>query len=191
MTPKIECDVPPAGWECTRPTSYGRRPSSTCGTARFAERAMFAADSAVIALQGTRATDADKVEAAVNAAAPHILQARDAEVEKLRAQVERLKHGGEPDISPGDVIAAEPDGTIVLDDGITTWNPSRATGFLIAYERQRAAKAEAQLAKVRELRDELDAKARDRRWVSDYRMALGRIVERIDAVLGEEENDAN
>lgn len=52
-------------------------------------------------------------------------------------------------------------------------------------------KAEAQLAKVREVRDELDAKARDRRWVSDYRMALGRIVERIDAVLGEEENDAN
>src|SRR4051794_21490463 len=40
---------------------------------------------------------------------------------------QRLAHGGEPDISPGDVIAAKPDGTITLDDGITTWNPSRAT----------------------------------------------------------------
>lgn len=49
----------------------------------------------------------------------------------LEAQIERLKHGGEPDISPGDVIDAKPDGTITLDDGITTWNPARATAFLI------------------------------------------------------------
>ena len=35
--------------------------------------------------------------------------------------------GGEyPDDSPGDVIHAEYDGTITLDDGVTTWNPLRA-----------------------------------------------------------------
>jgi hypothetical protein len=32
----------------------------------------------------------------------------------------------QPDWSPGDVIASYPDGTIVLDDGTTTWNPERA-----------------------------------------------------------------
>ena len=36
------------------------------------------------------------------------------------------------DDSPGDVIAAYPDGTIVLDDGITTWAPQRALTFLQA-----------------------------------------------------------
>lgn len=35
-----------------------------------------------------------------------------------------------PDWSEGDVIAAYDDGTIVLDDGITTWNPERAREFL-------------------------------------------------------------
>jgi hypothetical protein len=40
--------------------------------------------------------------------------------------------GQYPDESPGDVIAAEPDGTIVLDDGITTWNPRRAAAFFAA-----------------------------------------------------------
>jgi len=34
------------------------------------------------------------------------------------------------DWSAGDVIAAYEDGTIVLDDGITTWNPIRARAFL-------------------------------------------------------------
>jgi hypothetical protein len=34
-----------------------------------------------------------------------------------------------PDLSPGDVIAAYQDGTIVLDDGITTWNMERARQF--------------------------------------------------------------
>ena len=38
---------------------------------------------------------------------------------------------GMPDDSPGDVIHAEPDGTIVLDDGITTWNPRRAHAWLL------------------------------------------------------------
>jgi hypothetical protein len=41
----------------------------------------------------------------------------------------------EPDESPGDVIAAYPDGTIILDDGITTWNPRRAAKFLAEQER--------------------------------------------------------
>lgn len=35
-----------------------------------------------------------------------------------------------PDESPGDVIAAYADGTIILDDGITTWNPRRAEEFM-------------------------------------------------------------
>jgi hypothetical protein len=34
------------------------------------------------------------------------------------------------DWSAGEVIAAYEDGTIVLDDGITTWNPERAKIFL-------------------------------------------------------------
>jgi hypothetical protein len=34
-----------------------------------------------------------------------------------------------PDLSPGDVIAAYEDGTIILDDGITTYNPERALQF--------------------------------------------------------------
>lgn len=37
--------------------------------------------------------------------------------------------GRYPDDSPGDVISAEFDGTIILDDGITTWNPLRALAF--------------------------------------------------------------
>lgn len=56
-----------------------------------------------------------------------------AENERLRAELERWLawSGGQyPDDSPGDVIAAEADGTIVLDDAITTWNPLRALAFL-------------------------------------------------------------
>jgi hypothetical protein len=49
----------------------------------------------------------------------------------LAEQKQQLAQGM-PDVSPGDVIAAEPDGTIVLDDGITTWNPARACAFLLA-----------------------------------------------------------
>ncbi len=37
--------------------------------------------------------------------------------------------GDYPDDSPGDVISANMDGTIVLDDGITTWNPLRALAW--------------------------------------------------------------
>jgi hypothetical protein len=42
----------------------------------------------------------------------------------------RCENPPQPDWSAGDVIAAYEDGTIVLDDGITTWNPERATQFL-------------------------------------------------------------
>lgn len=47
----------------------------------------------------------------------------------LRAWLE-WSGGRYPDDSPGDVIAAYPDGTIVLDDGVTTWNPLRALAFV-------------------------------------------------------------
>jgi hypothetical protein len=40
--------------------------------------------------------------------------------------------GHYPDNSPGDVIAAYADGTIVLDDSVTTWNPLRALAFVAA-----------------------------------------------------------
>lgn len=40
--------------------------------------------------------------------------------------------GNYPDDSPGDVIHAEKDGTITLDDGITTWNPLRALAHTFA-----------------------------------------------------------
>lgn len=36
-----------------------------------------------------------------------------------------------PDESPGDVVWADENGTIVLDDGVTTWNPRRAREFLV------------------------------------------------------------
>lgn len=35
-----------------------------------------------------------------------------------------------PDWSPGDVIWADEEGNIMLDDGIETWNPARAKWFL-------------------------------------------------------------
>ena len=40
--------------------------------------------------------------------------------------------GKYPDDSTGDVIAAYNDGTIVLDDSLTTWNPLRALKFICA-----------------------------------------------------------
>jgi hypothetical protein len=57
------------------------------------------------------------------------------EYERLRLAVAALAReasetGHIPDYSPGDVIAAYEDGTIVLDDGLTTWNPERAKKFL-------------------------------------------------------------
>lgn len=86
-----------------------------------------------------------------------------AELEKVREGRDEARGASEPDISPGDVIAAEPDGTIILDDGITTWNPARATAFLLANEKRRAEAAEKQLGEVRRLVErhqaELDAAA--------------------------------
>jgi len=38
-----------------------------------------------------------------------------------------------PDWSPGEVVAAYEDGTIVLDDGLTTWNPERARQYFEKY----------------------------------------------------------
>lgn len=59
----------------------------------------------------------------------------------VAAKEQELAHGM-PDDSPGDVIGAEPDGTIILDDGITTWNPARATAFLLAAKDERIAELE-------------------------------------------------
>lgn len=44
--------------------------------------------------------------------------------------------GRYPDTSPGDVIDADVDGTIILDDGIVTWNPLRALTFLAERAKQ-------------------------------------------------------
>jgi hypothetical protein len=57
-----------------------------------------------------------------------------AQAEKIATAV--MASAFAPDVSPGDVISAEPDGTIVLDDGITTWNPARACEFLLAQQRR-------------------------------------------------------
>lgn len=62
----------------------------------------------------------------------------DAEREKAdrrqdKVEAEQFQRGIDeqiPDSSPGDVIAAYRDGTIVLDDGITTYNPERARRFI-------------------------------------------------------------
>lgn len=47
------------------------------------------------------------------------------------------------DVSPGDVIAAYADGSIVLDDGITTYHPLRACAFLAAESDRQKRRAEA------------------------------------------------
>lgn len=49
------------------------------------------------------------------------------EIADLRAFAKQIQGTGVPDTSSGDVIAVYPDGTIVLDDGITTWNPDRTS----------------------------------------------------------------
>ena len=55
-------------------------------------------------------------------------------VEALPAVAADSSQGGEQrkvrDWTVGDIIAAYPDGTIVLDDGLTTWNDVRAKEFL-------------------------------------------------------------
>lgn len=58
------------------------------------------------------------------------------------------------DTSPGDVIAAEPDGTIMLDDGITTWNPERATRFLTAQLRRELKERDEMIASIQAESDE-------------------------------------
>jgi hypothetical protein len=69
------------------------------------------------------------------------------EQQDAEAREKELKAPGpQPDFSPGDVISAEKDGTIVLDDGITTWNPTRACEFLLQAE---TAKLQAEIAELR------------------------------------------
>lgn len=63
--------------------------------------------------------------------AVNTLQAALREAQAENARWLAWSNGDYPDDSPGDVIAAEADGTIVLDDGITTWNPLRALAFLV------------------------------------------------------------
>lgn len=50
------------------------------------------------------------------------------------------------DLSPGDVIAAYPDGTIVLDDGITTYNMQRAQEFAAQHGWSRQAAVDPEFA---------------------------------------------
>lgn len=103
--------------------------------------------------------------------------------EAIEAERARLAHGGEPDISPGGVIAAEPDGTITLDDGITTWNPARATAFLcdqaIQKERERLLNA---------LRDEADKRASDHRPWNEHDQGFIAAYQYLAALQGD--NDA-
>lgn len=60
-----------------------------------------------------------------------------------------------PDESPGDVIAAYEDGTIVLDDSLTTWNPRRAFCFVQAMFKAEQKGRPAALARVAELEKDL------------------------------------
>lgn len=96
--------------------------------------------------------------------------------EAMKGERDRAKAEKEPDVSVGDVIAAAPDGTIVLDDGITTWNPSRAVAFLVAQ-----AKAQA-MAEVREaLTGEEAVRAALRVWCQGFEVyAKGTQREAID-----------
>jgi hypothetical protein len=59
--------------------------------------------------------------------------------EREQARWLAWSNGQYPDDSPGDVIHALSDGTITLDDGITTWNPLRALAWI---ERRREDNAE-------------------------------------------------
>jgi hypothetical protein len=103
------------------------------------------------------------------------LQDREAELEKER---DEWKGRTEPDTSPGDVIAAYPDGVIVLDDGITTWNPTRAVAFLLADSERRANRAGAAL---REAREELERRAEEAEVEAAQYTGLPSVTERNDA----------
>lgn len=59
----------------------------------------------------------------------HVARTESQDVEGLEQSASILVPN---DLSAGDVIAAHPDGTIVLDDGITTHNTERAAAFLAA-----------------------------------------------------------
>lgn len=63
------------------------------------------------------------------------IQGLDSEIARLTAELERWlawSDGQYPDASPGDVIHAQADGTITLDDAITTWEPLRALKWYAA-----------------------------------------------------------
>jgi hypothetical protein len=55
-----------------------------------------------------------------------------------------------PDSSPGDVIFAYTDGTIILDDGITTYNPHKAYDFFVANGDEQKAQEVAEFAQTRD-----------------------------------------
>jgi hypothetical protein len=80
--------------------------------------------------------------------------------------------GSYPDDSPGDVIHATSDGMIVLDDGITTWNPIRALDWI---ERRREDNAERALGGDAALGRKLAAAERERDlWERRYDLELAR-----------------
>ena len=92
--------------------------------AETAERDRDAARLAVLTTQGVAKSDRRRAE----------------EAERAEELWLSWSDGRYPDDSAGDVIAADVDGTIVLDDAITTWNPLRALAFKQAeMDRLRAA----------------------------------------------------
>jgi hypothetical protein len=61
--------------------------------------------------------------------------------------------GGQPDDTPGEVIIAYADGSIMLDDAIATWNPLRALGWYAT----RAAVREARIVELEDTNHRLRA----------------------------------
>lgn len=76
-----------------------------------------------------------------------------------------------PDDSPGDVIAWDADGSITLDDGVTTWNPLRA---LAAAEKERERDCQVlrdnHATEIRNLREEVEQERAARRKREPPRM---------------------
>jgi hypothetical protein len=69
----------------------------------------------------------------------------------LESELATQKARSAPDFSPGEVISAEVDGTIVLDDGITTWNPTQACEFLLAAQKAQTAAMREVCAEILEI----------------------------------------
>ncbi len=102
-------------------------------------------------------------DAGSRAGEPALMRAGLAALDRLVNERERWlswSGGDYPDSSPGDVIAWKADGTITLDDAITTWNPLRALAAAEAALRDAQTAMEAAAETLRSQNDDLELSIR-------------------------------